>query len=219
MRRPRATPSSWRRSPGLSWRTGALVRSEAGVRWARDATVQFPASGQDIIRARIDRLDEPVKRMAQTAAVIGRKFGVRLLDAVAETGSAIPESLEVLRHAELIHETRFFPELEYIFKHAIIHDVAYQSILARRRRELHGAIGRAIEVLYAEHLQERIELLAYHFSRSGDRSTAVDYLIRAGVKAANIFAGREALGFYEQALELIESDDDTRRAQIFYKMS
>jgi class 3 adenylate cyclase/tetratricopeptide (TPR) repeat protein len=198
---------------------GALVRAGGGVRWMREATIEFPERAQDIIRARIDRLDEPVKRTAQTAAVIGREFGLRLLAQVSKDGGMIQELLDALKRAELIYETRFFPELEYIFKHAIIQEVAYQSILGRRRRELHGAIGRAVEALYADHLAERLEVLAYHFARSEDRQRAAEYLIRAGDKAWAAFAGREALGFYRQALDRIESGEERRRAEVLYKIS
>ncbi len=120
---------------------GVLVSDGAGARWVSEASVDFPETAQDIIRARIDRLDEPVKRTAQVAAVIGREFGERLLGEVVETAGLLRERLQTLKHVELVQEKRFFPELEYIFRHAIIQDVAYQSILARRRKELHGAIG------------------------------------------------------------------------------
>jgi class 3 adenylate cyclase len=198
---------------------GVVIRAGGIARWAREARVEFPERAQDIIRARIDRLDEPVKRTAQTAAVIGREFGLRLLAQVSESAALTQEFLDTLKHAELIHETRFFPEIEYIFKHAIIQDVVYQSILLRRRRELHGAIGRAIEALQADHIGERLEVLAYHFARGDDRSKAVEYLVRAGDKATAAFAGREALAFYGQALELTEAENERRRAEILYKMS
>jgi class 3 adenylate cyclase/tetratricopeptide (TPR) repeat protein len=197
---------------------GVVVRAGGSARWAREARVEFPERAQDIIRARIDRLVEPVKRTAQTAAVIGREFGLRLLAQVSGN-AALTQFLDTLKHAELIHETRFFPEIEYIFKHAIIQDVVYQSILLRRRRELHGAIGRAIEALHADHIGERLEVLAYHFAHSDDRSQAVEYLVRAGDKATAAFAGREALAFYGQALELTEAENERRRAEILYKMS
>lgn len=91
---------------------GALVRAGGGVRWMREATIEFPERAQDIIRARIDRLDEPVKRTALTAAVIGREFGLRLLAQVSKDGGMVQELLDALKRAELIYETRFFPELE-----------------------------------------------------------------------------------------------------------
>ncbi|MFQ5828616.1 MAG: AAA family ATPase [Candidatus Methylomirabilia bacterium] len=198
---------------------GLLVRRNGGMSWAGEAVVEFPATAQDIIRARIDRLEEPVKQTAQTAAVIGREFALRLLTHVSETASLIQAFLNELKQVELIHEKRFFPELEYIFKHAIIQDVAYQSILVRRRRDLHRAIGQAIEELYADRLAEQYEALAYHFSRAEERAKAVEYLLKAGDKAAKVFANRESLSLYEQALGFVGQEDRTIRAQVLQKLA
>jgi class 3 adenylate cyclase/tetratricopeptide (TPR) repeat protein len=198
---------------------GAVAQRNGAVTWGREVTVDFPETAQDIIRARIDRLDDPAKRTAQTAAVIGRQFGARLLSAVADTRALIPDVLQVLKHAELIHETRVFPELEYIFRHAIIRDVAYQSILERRRKELHRAIGHAIEELYADRLAEHYEILAYHYSHSDDRAKAVEYLTQAGDKAAAAYANDDAFGFYERATALVGESDMRRQAELSQKAS
>lgn len=197
---------------------GAVVREGAVVRWASAAAVDFPERGQDIIRARIDRLDEPVKRTAQVAAVIGREFRERLLAEVVETAAALEECLGTLKDAELVREKRFFPELEYIFKHAIIQDVAYQSILTRRRRDLHRAIGRAIESLYAERLADHYEVLAHHFVEAEEWDAARDYLVKAGDKAASVYANADAVSLYERALPLLGPDDPKRRADVLHKL-
>src|SRR5437660_1637013 len=133
---------------------GTLTPATGGVSWTMEPSVAFPETALEIVRARIDGLEEPVKRTAQVAAVIGREFGERLLAQVVDTAALLQDYLQTLKQAEFVRETRFFPELEYIFKHAIIQDVAYQSILARRRAELHSAIGRAIEQLYADRLMD-----------------------------------------------------------------
>lgn len=196
---------------------GVLLREGAGVLWASAAPVEFPETAQDIIRARIDRLEEGAKRTAQVAAVIGREFGERLLAEVVETASLLGECLDTLKHAELVYEKRFFPELQYIFRHAIIQDVAYQSMLARRRRDLHAAIGRAIETLYAGRLTEHYEVLAHHFVAGDVRDRAVEYLVKAGDKAATAFAGVEALAFYERALPLLSDTESRERADVLHK--
>src|SRR4030095_3683685 len=98
---------------------------------------------QDIIRARIDGLEEPVKRTVQTAAVIGREFGHPLLLRISEMANEVQDYVEPLKHLELIHEKRYSPELEYIFKHAVTQDVAYQSLLSQRRKALDGTIREA----------------------------------------------------------------------------
>jgi predicted ATPase len=120
--------------------------------------------------------------------------------------------LDTLAHAELIHETRVFPELEYIFKHAVTQDVAYQSLLAQRRKDLHGAIGRAIEDLYADRLVEHAPILAYHYARSERPDKAVEYSLLAGDQAARLYANAEATTYYEQALTLARALPPAPRA-------
>jgi class 3 adenylate cyclase/tetratricopeptide (TPR) repeat protein len=182
---------------------GALVRRNGEILWEGSSSVEFPATIQDIIRARIDRLEEPVKRTVQAAAVIGREFGLRLLTRISEVAAEVQRYLDTLTHAELIHETRFFPELEYIFKHAVTQGVAYQTLLAQRRKHLHGAIGRAIEDLYDDRLEEHAPILAYHYARSERQDKAIGYALLAGDQAARLYANAEATTYYEQALTIV----------------
>jgi class 3 adenylate cyclase/tetratricopeptide (TPR) repeat protein len=181
---------------------GILLRRDGEILWPGGAPADFPDTIQDIIRARIDRLEEPVKRTVQAAAVIGREFGLRLLTRISEMAAEVQHHLETLTRAELIHETRFFPELEYIFKHAVTQDVAYQSLLAKRRKDLHGAIGQAVETLYADRLDEHAPILAYHYARSEHQEKAIAYALRAGNQAARLYANAEATTYYEQALAM-----------------
>src|SRR5262249_59736155 len=99
---------------------GILVRRHDSFQWAGDAVIEFPATVQDIMRARIDRLEEPVKRTVQTAAVIGREFGLRLLTRLSDMAAEGGHYLETLKHQEVIHQKNFFPRSAYIFKHADI---------------------------------------------------------------------------------------------------
>jgi class 3 adenylate cyclase/tetratricopeptide (TPR) repeat protein len=196
---------------------GMLVRRNGEILWTGGARVEFPATIQDIIRARIDRLEEPVKRTVQAAAVIGREFGRRLLTRIPEVAADVQHDLDTLAHAELIHETRFFPELEYTFKHAVTQEVVYQSLLAQRRKDLHGAIGRAMEDLYADRLEEHAPILAYHYSRGERRDKAIEYALLAGDRAARLYANAEATTYYEQALataRALPPDPSAHRAEI-----
>ena len=196
---------------------GVLVRANGRISWRRDAAIEVPATIQDIIRARIDRLEEPVKRTVQTAAVIGREFGLRLLERISEMAAEVQGYLDTLKHLELIHEKRFFPELEYIFKHAVTQDVAYQSLLSQRRKELHGAIGQAIEELYADRLEEQAAILAYHYARSERQDKAVEYALLAGDRATRLYANAEARTYYEQALTMaraLPTSPDAQRVRI-----
>jgi tetratricopeptide (TPR) repeat protein len=160
-----------------------------------------PDTIQDVIMARIDRLAEAPKKTLQLASVVGREFTRRLVDRLAEIRGRTEEFLRELKAIELIYEKSLFPELAYMFKHALTHEVTYNSLLVQRRKELHHLIALAIEELYAERLAEQYEMLAYHFSRAEEWANALEYLLKAADKAAKSFATREAVNLYDQALE------------------
>jgi tetratricopeptide (TPR) repeat protein len=182
--------------------TGAIRRQDDRYVLAEplDETV-VPDTIQDILMARIDRLEEAPKKTLQLAAVIGREFTHRLLDRLADMQEPTQPYLQELKALELIYEKQLFPELAYMFKHALTQDVAYNSLLVQRRQELHRLIGQAIEELYADRLAEQYEVLAYHFARGEKWAKALDYLCKAAEKAAQAFANREAVTLYDQALE------------------
>ena len=165
-----------------------------------DETV-VPDTIQDVLMARIDRLEEAPKKTLQLAAVIGREFTRRLLDRLADIQERTEPYLQELKALELIYEKRLYPELAYMFKHALTQDVAYNSLLVQRRQELHRLIGLAIEELYADRLAEQYEVLAYHFARGEAWAQAFAYFCTAAEKAAQAFATREAVALYDQALE------------------
>jgi class 3 adenylate cyclase/tetratricopeptide (TPR) repeat protein len=160
-----------------------------------------PDTIQDVIMARIDRLAEAPKKTLQLASVIGREFTRRLVDRLAEIRGRTEEFLRELKAIELIYEKSLFPELAYMFKHALTHEVTYNSLLVQRRKELHRLIALAIEELYTDRLAEQYEMLAHHFSRAEEWVKALDYLLKAADKAAKAFATREAINLYDQALE------------------
>jgi class 3 adenylate cyclase/tetratricopeptide (TPR) repeat protein len=197
---------------------GVLRRDAERVRWAGTANVDFPARIQDIVSARFDRLEEPVRRTLQVGAVSGRHFRMRVLSRVAEIPEEVAAHVEALKRAELVHETQFFPELEYTFNHAIFQEVAYQSLLAPRRRQLHRLIGEALEEMASPAVSEHCNELAYHFSRADVADKAVKYLIDAGDRAAAAFSNREALALYHRALELRQGGGRTTEAELLHKL-
>jgi predicted ATPase len=135
--------------------TGALLLTADGlVLGGPVAEIAIPDTIQDVIMARIDRLGEAPKRAIQIASVIGREFAVRLLQRASDLGVNVDRLVGELRALELIYEKSGVPELAYMFKHALTHDVAYGSLLGQRRRELHRLIGFATEELYAGRLRE-----------------------------------------------------------------
>jgi tetratricopeptide (TPR) repeat protein len=161
-----------------------------------------PETIQDIIVSRIDRLPEDHKRTLQTAAVIGREFAARLLQRIADIQTQLDDCLSELKNLEFIYEKSAFPDLEYMFKHMLTQEAAYNSLLSRRRTQLHTAIGLAMEELYQERLTERYEELARHFTQGEAWGKAFLYLGRSGDKARQAYANQEAVAFYTQAIEV-----------------
>ncbi len=141
-----------------------------------------------------------------------------LLSRTVEAPEDVEAHLEVLKRAELVHETQFFPEPEYAFKHAIFQEVVYQSLLAPRRKQLHRLIGEALEEMTTPTLSEHGSALAYHFSRGDVAGKAVKYLIEAGDRAAAAFSNREALDLYRQALELHHGGERAIEAALLHKL-
>jgi tetratricopeptide (TPR) repeat protein len=181
---------------------GILARADGGYVLVRPVTPQdVPDTVQGVIMARIDRLADTRKRTIQTAAVIGREFAAHLLGRIADIQGRLEDSLTELRALEFIYEKTLFPDLEYVFKHALVQDVAYGSLLKPRRRALHELVGRAIEELYTDRLDEHVAELAHHFAQGEVWPKAFTYARRGGDRARAIFANREAIHFYTQALE------------------
>ncbi len=171
--------------------------------------LQVPDTIQGIIAARIDRLEENLKRIMQVASVIGREFAFRILQAISGVREDLKSQLLNLQGLELIYEKSLFPELEYIFKHALTQEVAYNSLLSNRRKEIHKRIGGAIEELYAGNLEEFYEVMAYHYSRGEELEKASQYLKLSGKKATQGHALWEAYAFYKEAVELLQRPPET----------
>ena len=182
---------------------GVLRREDGGYRMVKGISeVSVPDTIQGIIMARLDRLGEDGKRTVQLASVIGRRFLQRLLERIAGFAGRLEGLLQELKALEIIYEQGLLPEPAYIFKHAVIQDVAYQSLLVQRRKELHRAVGHAIEELYADRLADHCEELAHHFVNGEEWDEAFAYLIRSGDRAKDAYANQAALDFYGKALEV-----------------
>jgi predicted ATPase len=162
---------------------------------------------QAIIMARLDRLGENGKRTVQLASVIGRQFLVRLLERISGLTGQLEGLLRELKALEIVYEQGLLPEPAYIFKHAVIQDVAYQSLLVQRRKELHRAVGYAIEELYPDRLADHYEELAHHFAQGEEWRKAMHYSVLAGDRAAHAFANAEASRQYTRALQVADKVD------------
>ena len=132
---------------------------------------------------------------------MGRTFFFRVLAAIAEAEQQLDQDLAALQARELVLERARDPELEYIFKHALVQEVTYESILLQRRRDLHREVAAAIESLFASRLDDFYGLLAYHYTKAEDWQKAQEFLFKAADQAGGLAADEEALEHYEQALD------------------
>ena len=182
--------------------TQVLVGERGAYRLTRaPAALQIPATAQAILAARIDRLAPEDKRLLQAAAVIGKDVPFALLQAIADTPEdTLRRGLSHLQGAEFLYEASLFPDLEYTFKHALTHEVAYGSLLQDRRCALHARIVHAMETLSPDRVVEQAERLALHAFRGELWEKAVTHLRQAGAKAFARSANREAVASFEQSL-------------------
>ncbi len=182
---------------------GSLEQQDGNIKLNRrlDELV-IPETIQDVLIARIDRLEDQSRLAIQIASVIGREFALRLLERITESGIQVRSQVDELRTLELIYEKAMHPELAYMFKHALTHDVAYQSVHQERRAQIHRLIGLAIEELYADRLAEHYETLAHHFDEGHDWKRALLYHTRAAEKATERHANQSVVHHCRKALSI-----------------
>src|SRR5262249_50154670 len=208
--------------------TGALAGERGAYRLTRPIEhLTIPATVQAILAARIDRLEPEAKRLLQAAAAIGTDVPMPLLLAIADAPEPqVRAELTHLQAAEFLYEIRLFPDLEYTFKHALTHEVAYGGLLQDRRRALHARIVEALEALAGDRVDEvasgaqglparrqgpdQVERLAYHALRGEVWDKALAYCRQAGEKTQARSAHREAVGYFEQALSALPHLPETR---------
>jgi len=192
--------------------TGVLAGERGAYRLTRPVeALQVPATVQTILAARIDRLPPEEKRLLQAASVIGKDVPEALLAAIAEQPEeTLRRGLAHLQEAEFLYETRLFPDLEYTFKHALTHEVAYGRLLAEPRRTLHARIAEAIERLYPTRLADHVERLAHHAFEGEAWAKAHGYLHQAGTKAFTRCAHQEAAAYFDRALVALRRLPESR---------
>jgi ABC-type oligopeptide transport system substrate-binding subunit/class 3 adenylate cyclase len=184
--------------------TGVLVRAGDDWRFEHEAEIVIPPTVEKVILARIDRLSESQREVLTAASVLGRRFGLPLLEGVTGGNGSLQDSLNALQRVDLIREARRWPEPEYRFKHVLIQETAYRTLLATSRKELHRKAGEWLEAHYAESEDEVLGLLAHHALAAADEEKAVRYLTRAGDRARLEWALDEAIGHYRALLPLLE---------------
>jgi len=185
--------------------TGALEGEPGAYRFTRPTlALEVPPTVRATIASRIDRLRYEDKRLLQAASVIGDEVPVRLLEAVADVpAEEVRRGLEQLQAGGLLDQRALFPDLVYGFRHALVHDVAYESLLHDRRRGLHARILEAIEQFYPGRLAEQTERLAHHAFLGEVWDRAVGYCREAGTRTLARMASWESVSFYERALSAL----------------
>jgi len=189
---------------------GILVEDAQGYRLDGPLPpLAIPATLQDSLMSRLDRL-APVKEIGQIGAAIGRDFSYSLLRAVVgRDETALKHALAQLEQAELVFRRGEPPEAVYSFKHALVRDAAYESLLKSRRQQLHGQIARALEERFADIVASQPEIVARHFTEAGLVDPAIDYWLKAGHLALSRSANAEAVKHLGQGIELTQSQAPT----------
>lgn len=164
----------------------------------------IPHTISDVLMARIDRLEDETRDLLKVASVIGRNFFHRILTEVAKPVGDIDSRISHLKEIQLIRERKRMEELEYLFKHALAQEAAYESILQQKRKVLHLKVADAIAHIFKEKLHEFYGMLAYHYSMGGNEEKAEEYLLKAGEESMRSSASNEALYYYKEALNLYQ---------------
>ena len=188
--------------------THVLERIDGAWRITRPLSdVGVPATIRGVIAARIDRLDEPRRRVLRDAAVVGREFLYDVVAQVTREEQELEPSLDQLEAVDLIRAQSRAPDVEYIFKHALTQEVAYDGLLKNERQVLHERAAFAMEQILRERISEFVETLAYHFARGGVIDKAVHYLRESGRKCVSRYAIEAAATHYRDAYELLTGSE------------
>ena len=182
---------------------GALTRKEDGWRFVHEIEIDIPETVEKVILARLDRLSPKVHEVLIAASVLGRRFGLPLLEGVTGGSGELRDSLRELERLDLLREARRWPQPEYRFKHALIQEAAYRTILRDPRTRLHRKAAQWLEGRYAGHEEEVFGLLAHHWLAASDQDKAVVYLDCGDYKHAR-----------EELVEAVRIDPNDAEAEV-----
>ena len=186
---------------GVLRATGGKVEFDAGT-----VAAALPASLQSLLTARVDQLAPQDRALLQAAAVIGRRFDPQLLAVVADEGGDIDAQLAAIRALDLVHHEA--KSDDYAFKHALVRDALYQSLLTEARRALHFKVAEEVERRSGNRLTEVAEVLAHHYSQTDRVEKAFAYLSMAGSKSVSVYSVDEATTHFTAALALLDKNPD-----------
>jgi class 3 adenylate cyclase/tetratricopeptide (TPR) repeat protein len=194
---------------------GIMVKRDHHYQLAQGTqTFAIPSTIQDVIMARVDALPEGARELLQTASVMDREFSHELI----KQASNLPEKellsrLSVLKNSELLYEKDVYPQSSYIFKHALIREVIYDSLLTRRKKQLHERVGKVMEQLYRHYIGEQTDVLAEHFIKSENFEKGAKFARLAGRKARKRSAYRDAISYTYKELFCLEKLPETPAVQ------
>jgi class 3 adenylate cyclase/tetratricopeptide (TPR) repeat protein len=196
-----------------------LVLSEDGRNWLLIPDIEkisIPDSLESVLVARMGRLEENARRTLQLAAVIGRSFHYRVLKMITATDGLLDEQLRALQQAGMIREVALIPEREYIFRHVLAQEAAYNTILLKERRSYHQQVGEVMEQIFVDRIKEQAPLLAHHFHQAGDNGRALEYYSLAAQNAIRLYANREAVTHFTSAINIASqgSIDDAQLSKL-----
>jgi class 3 adenylate cyclase/tetratricopeptide (TPR) repeat protein len=194
--------------------SGVLQRTNGSYALREGREVSIPDTIQEVLLARIDRLEQQPRETVQLASVIGREFSRPLLARISDPQTRLDAALAELQELEFIYEAAYVPEFSYAFKHALSGEVAYSTLLRERRRNLHRTVATSMEELYADRLPEHYEMLAHHYLEGEVWEKALDYLEKAGDRAFALYANEPAIDFYTKALAVCERFGDAELRHI-----
>ena len=189
---------------------GALERERDQLVLVGEASI--PAAIQEALQARLDRLGPEARELVTTAAVIGRSFGLPLLERLLPQARLLP-TLSELQWLQLLAEERSGAAPEYRFRHGLVQEAAYGTLVEARRRELHLRVGEALLELHRDSPAEVYGLLAHHFAEADEPGRAVEFLLKAGDAARAVYAEEDAIELYRRALGFMERTGDEARAR------
>jgi len=172
------------------------------------STRAVPAALESLLLSRIDNLTASARQVAQAAAIVGRTFLLSVLKRVC-AGETLEADLTVLARAGVIRENRRYPELEYSFTHGLLREAALSTLTRTSRRQLYGRVAAAFEDLFADSLEEHLELLAHYYGRSDNLAKALEYLERAADRAVQLNAGFQAAELWRRAGRIANELGDT----------
>jgi ABC-type oligopeptide transport system substrate-binding subunit/class 3 adenylate cyclase len=199
---------------------GALVREGEEWRFDHEVSVEVPETVEKVILARIDRLTPRCHDVLMAASVLGRRFGLPLLDGVTGRKEELRDALSELQRLDLVREGRRWPQPEYRFKHALIQEAAYRTILTEQRTRLHRKAAEWLEDRHSGNEEEVYGLLAHHWLAANDEHKAISYLTRAGDKARLEYALDEAIVHYRALLPLLERRGERQAiALVLFKLA